>query len=176
MNIKDKIIIKDNFFKLKTLNAIKNQLSSVCWNNRYNKIKSTVYNKIYFNQILDSNHFAVKEMNQKLKIFNIKYDIKKTNSEYWLSTKHKNPTPHTDINYINCLIYLKGDHLINSGTGFYDKIGNNIVLNTHVGFKENRAIIFDSKIRHSSLQFSENSGTRYVMVNFLFKKIKKNKK
>jgi hypothetical protein len=115
-------------------------------------------------------------MNQKLKIFNIKYDIKKTNSEYWLSTKHKNPTPHTDINYINCLIYLKGDHLINSGTGFYDKIGNNIVLNTHVGFKENRAIIFDSKIRHSSLQFSENSGTRYVMVNFLFKKIKKNKK
>ena len=71
-----------------------------------------------------------------------------------------------DENDINCLVYLKGNHLLNSGTGFYNKVGNEFVLNTHVGFKENRAIIFDSKIRHCSLQFNENTDSRFVMANF----------
>ena len=174
MNIKDKIIVKDNFFKLETLNSIKNELSNTHFTNRYHDLKNTIYQKVYFHQEINSTHFAVKEMHENLKEFNLTYDLEKTESSYWLSSKHKDPTPHNDVNDINCLVYLKGAHLINSGTGFYDKIKNDFVLNTHIGFKENRAIIFDSKIYHSSLQFNEDSGLRYVMVNFLWIK-KKNK-
>ena len=47
--------------------------------------------------------------------------------------------------------------------GIFVKINN---LNTHVGFKENRALIFDSKISHASTQFEKNCGSRYVMANF----------
>ena len=114
----------------------------------------------------------IKEVCEKLKKINFK--IKDIVSHYFLSTTHKEATPHTDPNEYNCLIYLQGEHFLNSGTGFFDKIDNNYVLNSHIGFKENRAIIFDSKIYHSSLQFNENSGLRYVMVNFLWIK-KKNK-
>ena len=173
-DIKEKIIVKDNFFKTTTLNQIKNELSTTPFTNRFNDLKNTIYQKVYFHQEINSTHFAVKEMHENLKEFNLTYDFEKTESSYWLSSKHKDPTPHNDVNDINCLVYLKGAHLINSGTGFYDKIENDFVLNTHIGFKENRAIIFDSKIYHSSLQFNENSGLRYVMVNFLWIK-KKNK-
>ena len=56
----------------------------------------------------------------------------------------------------------------NNGTGFYDKISEDkYELNTHVGFKENRAIVFDSKIYHTSLQFNEGTGTRYCLANFI---------
>ena len=56
--------------------------------------------------------------------------------------------------------------ILNSGTGFYEKQNDEYVLNRHIGFKENRAIIFDSKIFHASLQFNEGCKPRYVMANF----------
>jgi len=113
----------------------------------------------------NTKHFAVQEVINKLNLLDIK--IKKITSFYFLSTKHKQITAHNDINTINCLIYLKGKHIVNNGTGFYDKKNKKLELNTHVGFKENRAIIFDSKIYHSSLQFNEDCGTRYTMANFI---------
>ena len=169
MDIKDKIIVKDNFFKSETLEKIQNQLSAINFTNRFNDQKNTIYQKIYFYQNIDKNHFALKEMHDNLKTYDLKYNPDKTESSYFLSTKHKDPTPHNDDNYFNCLIYLKGEHLVNSGTGFYDVVpSNRAVINTHVGFKENRAIIFDAKLYHASLQFSENTATRYAMANFCY--------
>ena len=99
---------------------------------------------------------------------NMGFNLKSSEHNYFLSTRHKESTPHNDSNCdVNCLVYLKGKHLVNSGTGFWDKVDENYVLNSHVGFKENRAIIFDSKIIHCSLQFNENCGSRYAMSNFL---------
>tara|TARA_R100001163_G_C4975218_1_gene133585 strand:- start:82 stop:630 length:549 start_codon:yes stop_codon:yes gene_type:complete len=179
-DIKDHLIVRDNFFKLEFLSKIKNELLNSVFVNRFTDNEG-VYQKIYFNIDLDNNHYAVQEV---FKILNKEYNfgVEYLKSYYFLSAKHKEATPHNDKyntdgtendNYFNCLIYLKGENVLNSGTGFYDLDENNkFSLNRHVGFKENRAIIFDPKIFHTSLQFNTQSTTRYVMANFC-KKIKK---
>ena len=86
---------------------------------------------------------------------------------YFLSFPNTPAIPHQDNVDFNCLIYLLGNPLINNGTGFYIEQEGNQVLNSHVGFKENRAIFFDAKIYHSPLQFAGNSTPRYVMANFI---------
>jgi len=168
--IKDHIIVKDNFFNENILKKIQNEVSHLKFINRsisVNKNDNNVYQKTYFNVELNTEHFAVKEVLKNLKNY-IKSNIYSCGNFYFLSTKQKIATPHIDLNNLNCLIYIKGNYLINSGTGFYDynKDKNESILNTHVGFKENRAIIFDPKIYHASLQFNENCGTRYAMANF----------
>lgn len=172
--IKNHIIIKDNFFDEKILKEIQKDISNLQFTNRYaskSKLKgdnpeNNVYQKIYFSVDLNPEHFAVEEVFKNLKKYFLN-NLNLVSSNYFLSSKHEEATPHNDANVdLNCLIYIKGNYLINSGTGFYDKRDNNFVLNTHVGFKENRAIIFDSNIYHTSLQFNKNCGTRYVMANF----------
>ena len=167
--IKDSFIVKDNFFDKKTYDKILFDISKSSFTNRNTIIKKehqNNYQKIYFSVPLDFNHFAVIEMKKILK--NMGFNLKSSEHNYFLSTKHEESTPHADWRSdVNCLIYLKGKHLVNSGTAFWDKVDDNHVLNSHVGFKENRAIIFDSKIIHCSLQFNENCGSRYAMSNFL---------
>ena len=173
MKVKNNIIIKDNFFNENVLKKIKQDILKLKFVIRYyqNDSKDKKNNRIYFNVDLNMEHFAVKEVYKNLKKYfkNIK-NLKKSEHHYFLSTKHIKATPHMDSCHINCLVYLKGNYLINSGTGFYDKNEDTgeYILNTHVGFKENRAIIFDSSIYHASLQFNENCGTRYAMANFFY--------
>ena len=170
MRIDDHIIVKDNFFTKEILNKIQNEMSNLNFANRnttVNEQSQNVYQKIYFSVLLNPNHFAVKEVKKNLKkLLNIKTSDSESN--YFLSTKHKGATPHFDGCQINCLVYLKGKELMNSGTAFYkyDKEKNEYIPNLNVGFKENRAIIFDSKIYHASLQFNEDCALRYVMANF----------
>ena len=165
--LKNRIIIQDNFFSKKMLDKIKIDLSHQKFNNRATEHKNTLYQKIYFQVKLTKKHPVVIETIKNLKKkFNL--SCSKIMSYYFLSTKHEQATPHNDsLNEYNCLIYLKGNNLINSGTGFYDIINNKYQLNTHVGFKENRAIIFDSNIYHTSLQFNDGCGTRYCLANFI---------
>jgi len=168
LKINDRIIIIDNFFEQSILDLIKKDISNLNFTNRsvtVSEEEKGLYQKIYFDVKLHLKHFAVEEVIKKLN--NLSFNIKNIKSYYFLSTKQKLATPHSDEHNLNCLIYLKGNYFVNNGTGFYDLIGDEYQLNTHVGFKENRAIIFDSKIFHSSLQFNENCGTRYTMANFI---------
>ena len=64
---------------------------------------------------------------------------------------------------------MLGDTKINNGTGFYEQEDDKFSLHTHIGFKENRAIIFTSSIWHSPLQFAGESTPRYVLANFIYK-------
>ena len=82
--------------------------------------------------------------------------------------------PHTDkdegrIHY-QCLIYIMGDERITNGTGFFTtkKIGDKVenTLSNHIGFKPNRAIFFDSDIKHTPLHWSGESSFRYSIGNF----------
>tara|TARA_R110002110_G_scaffold149734_1_gene341075 strand:- start:475 stop:999 length:525 start_codon:yes stop_codon:yes gene_type:complete len=166
-NIKDFLIVKDNFFEEKVYNQILYDISRLKFESRYNTSKEedkNIYQKIYFNVPLNKNHFAVEEVFKILSEYGL--DLVSAEHNYFLSTKHKEASPHTDHSDINCLVYLKGINILNSGTGFYQKENNELVLNRHIGFKENRALIFDSKIHHTSLQFNEVTATRYVMANF----------
>ena len=176
--IKDFLIVKDNFFFFFIYNEILKDISKLKFNNRTtlidkkNSYLNNVYQKIYFSVNLDVSHFAVKDVCKKLSEYRL--NLSPVEHAYFLSTKHKDATPHADWKVdVNCLIYLKGEMTLNSGTGFYDIKNNNYELNRHVGFKENRAIIFDSKIFHASLQFNEGAKPRYVMTNFFKNKNKK---
>ncbi len=179
--IKDYLIVKDNFFDEDVYNEILKDISRLKFENRSTLIDkkdlkaNNVYQKIYFNVKLNINHFAVKYVCEKLKEYKLNLSV--LENAYFLSTKHEDATPHNDdVADVNCLIYLKGEMTLNSGTGFYDIKDNNYELNRHIGFKNNRAIIFDSKIFHASLQFNEGARPRYVMANFFKYKNEKNRK
>jgi hypothetical protein len=176
--IKDCLIVKDNFFNKKVYEEILLDISRLKFENRNVSIKDSLksaYQTIYFNVPLDKQHFAVKESVKILNDFG--FNIYFGDSFYFLSAAHKaGATVHNDSADLNCLIYIKGRELMNSGTAFYDynKEEDEYILRTHVGFKENRALIFDSKIYHSTTQFEEGSSSRYVMANFFNLKEKAN--
>jgi len=167
----DTIIIKDNFLKKTLFQKIKKELTTLTFVNRSVTIEdNNAYQKIYFNHILTPEHYAVKEVKKYIeKIHAIK--IIKMRSFYFLSPPNKTPSPHCDKDNINFLIYLKGNELINNGTGFYEKKNeiDSFELNTHIGFKENRAVMFSGNRLHSTLQFNDNCSGRYIMTNFIKK-------
>ena len=78
------------------------------------------------------------------------------------------PLFHTDDdkgNVANFLLHVKGEPLLNNGTGFL----KNNQLATHIGFIENRALFFNgSKIWHSDLQALGDSSKRYTL-NIFYK-------
>ena len=86
--------------------------------------------------------------------------------------RHNNTKPmvHTDHKIdttLNFLLFVKGEPLLNNGTGFFTEDGN---LSSHVGFVENRAIFFNgAKILHTDLQSFGESSPRYTL-NIFYKK------
>tara|TARA_R100001530_G_scaffold54211_1_gene40003 strand:- start:301 stop:786 length:486 start_codon:yes stop_codon:yes gene_type:complete len=82
-----------------------------------------------------------------------------------LRHNHEKPLPHLDDDKTkyNLIFYLKGDLLINNGTGFY----NNNELTAHISFVENRAIFFKgNEIWHTNLQSFGASSPRYTLLIF----------
>ena len=170
-----KIFVQDDFFEHNFLKKIQQELVTTEFKSRYNdlsindKKSLSPYQRTYHHVDLAQNTKVVQEVKVKIKdYFNIG-NIQKMLSYYFLSFQNTPPIPHQDTGLYNCLIYLLGDTLINNGTGFYEKKGDEHILHTHIGFKENRAIFFSSKICHSPLQFAGGSTPRYVMANFINK-------
>ncbi len=85
---------------------------------------------------------------------------------------NKEPLFHTDddkANVANFLLFVKGDALLNNGTGFM----HNNQLSSHIGFVENRALFFNGmKIPHSDLQSFGDSSKRYTL-NIFYREITK---
>lgn len=72
-----------------------------------------------------------------------------------------------DNDCANFLLFVKGNPLLNNGTGFLTK-GE---LSSHIGFIENRALFFNgSKIMHGDLQSFGESSPRYTL-NIFYKEI-----
>ena len=169
---RNNINIQDNFFDPPFLHTLQKELLVLEFKSRYHDRstdgETNVYQRNYHQVKLNKNAPVVQELIKKMKIhFNFS-SIKEIYSFYFLSFPNAPAIPHNDPFNFNCLIYLLGDPLMNNGTGFYiDGPGEEKILNSHIGFKENRAIFFDSKIYHSPLQFAGNSTPRYVMANFI---------
>ena len=173
------IFVQDNFFDLDTLNKIQQEVTSIEFGIRE---KSDVNNELassryYFEHALSTESDVAKEVTKLIqKYFYRKVDTynkeKPHQINYFLSNPkeaipHKDtPHPELDIDY-NCLIYLKGEHLLNNGTGFYamNKL-KELELSIHVGFKCNRAIFFSSDVYHTPLQWAGNGSFRYSICNF----------
>ena len=75
--------------------------------------------------------------------------------------------PHTDLTENvthQCLIYIAGDNSIYSGTGFFVE---KELLDAAIGFRENKAIFFNSRTKHSPLHALQQSGEwRYSIATF----------
>ena len=164
--MKNKIYVQDNFFDSKFIQTLQKELLTLDFQYRFSTSES-VYNRNYHHVELTEDAPAVQEVTRQLKKhFNFS-SIKHMESFYFLSFPNTPAIPHQDHADFNCLIYLLGNPLINNGTGFYIDQGEEQILNSHVGFKENRALFFDAKIYHSPLQFAGNSTPRYIMANFI---------
>ena len=166
--MKNYIHIQDNFFDSKFIQTLQKELITLEFKHRFSSFKHiNNYDHNYHHVELTEDAPVVQEVTKGLKThFNFS-SIKYMQSSYLLSFPNTPAVPHQDESDFNCLIYLLGNPLINNGTGFYIEQEGNQVLNSHVGFKENRAIFFDAKIYHSPLQFAGNSTPRYIMANFI---------
>ena len=157
------ISIKDNFFS----------------EEKYNKIVEHMLTADYgapsdgacFMKCLDQEEFPVSIINERIKkVFNLDFKEVSRPTCYTMVGASDMPRPHDDLEWgctSQCLIYMKGEELINNGTGFYTKKEDKNILSTHVGFKQNRAILFISTIIHSPLQWAGESSFRYSICNFL---------
>jgi len=166
--MKNYIHIQDNFFDSKFIQTLQKELITLEFKHRFSSFKHiNNYDHNYHHVELTEDAPVVQEVTKGLKThFNFS-SIKYMQSSYLLSFPNTPAVPHQDESDFNCLIYLLGNPLINNGTGFYIEQEGNQVLNSHVGFKENRAIFFDAKIYHGPLQFAGNSTPRYIMANFI---------
>ena len=156
------ITIIDNFFNEKEFEILKNNLNKIFFQPLINKdgdkygfshdFKQNKENKWLFDKI--KNNF-IKEKN-----------LKAIENAYRLRHNFKKVLPHIDVfaNYA-FLCYLKGEELMYNGIGFYNDKKN---LDRYIGFKENRAIFFNSKIYHTDLQALGKSSPRYSL-NIFYK-------
>ena len=170
--MKNNIYVQDNFFDSKFLQTLQKELLTLEFESRYHDQsgggETSVYQRNYHQVKLHKNAPVVLELIKLIKIHFNFLSLKEIQSFYFLSFPNTPAIPHKDNSDFNCLIYLLGDPLMNNGTGFYIDQGEEKILNSHIGFKENRAIFFDSETYHSPLQFSGNSSPRYVMANFIY--------
>ena len=173
--MKHNIFVQDNFFEDNFLKKLQAGVMSMEFTSRYNDFSkelkkdnslNNIYQRNFHHVKLSPNIPVVREVVSNIKKY-FNHSTKNITSWYFLSFPNTPAVPHEDGSVFNCLIYLIGDKLVNNGTGFYEKENDDYVLHTHIGFKENRAIFFDSKKWHSPLQFAGKSTPRYVMANFM---------
>ena len=150
------IKIIDNFFNKKDLKIVQDfATTKAFYEPQYfdwakEKNDETFYGNRYF---LDQNPELYKKfIKQAESKFQIKINKIDNNSCIDMrNVKHFNP--HTDHNMgivSNILIMLSGPTAVTNGTVFYYGNENNCNLDMHVGFRENRAIMFPSNKVHSN--------------------------
>ena len=151
------ITILDDFLNEKELKIIQDNLNKIDYGHNENGPD----NKYGF-----GHSFTPNETNKwlfdkiKNKFFPDK-NLKPTDCSFRLRHNAHKVLPHKDdhVNYL-FLCYLKGKEITYNGTGFYNDNG---ALDRYIGFKENRALFFDSHIFHTDLQALGESSPRYSL-------------
>ena len=161
------IKIVDNFFNKEEFEILTNHLSKINFKSLINEegdrygfghgFKENKENKWLFNKI-KKNFFKNKNLISKDSAFRLRHNFKKI-------------LPHIDhfCDYA-FICYLTGKELVYNGTGFYKKNGDQLQLDTYIGFRENRALFFNSNIYHTDLQALGESSPRYSL-NVFYKNI-----
>jgi len=150
------IIILDNFFD--NFDVIKNSFKNIqMFKKEDHPDQDENWPGVRSKKIHQENPFLfnlfLKELHSKTNFFENKYLDIKLNLQMRLKKDDIKDWIHTDSNFhYSLLVYLSETNL-KSGTCFYDKNKN---LTTTVNFLQNRAVIFDSKILHKSLNCHGN--------------------
>ena len=161
------IKIEDNFFDKDTFNKIYSEVESHEYSPPTTEMLKYNGGCYWFQNDIsgsDLQNYIIDKIQNKT---NLKIDTEKNCvSKYIMSNAQDKARPHVDhAADLQCLIYIKGEEILNNGTLFLDKKQSSFNINTHVGFKQNRAVIFSSNNYHSPAQFL--GGTwRYCITNF----------
>ena len=152
------INIKDNFFEDELFNTLHNKVGYLQYEAKSNTLGYKQHP--WFACPVEED---VKEIikNKCEKIWNKKFKI---NFCVYTLVATVEPLPHCDLGD-NCdhqlIIYIKGNVNLHKGTGFY----LNNELNTHVGFNENRAVLWHANTWHSPMNWaSEDQSKRYSII------------
>lgn len=161
------INIIDNFFNDNDLKIVQNfALTKVFYTPRFfvnapGRTEKYHYgNRWLFNNEPELLNLFVKQAELKFKI-----KIKQLNTDSGIDQRRLTCfKPHTDDDsVVNILIMLSGPTAVTNGTVFYTK-GD---LDIHVGFQENRAILFPSNKFHSPHANDKSNITRYSATLFI---------
>jgi|TARA_R110000796_G_scaffold46675_2_gene112875 hypothetical protein len=164
------IKIVDNFFSENDLKFIQNfalnkAFYTPCFfNNAPEKSKQYFYgNRFYLNNEPKIKNLMINQSQIKFLIKNLKL-----NSKSGIDQRNLDHfKPHVDYEIpgdpiINILIMISGPTAVTNGTVFY----SDGELDMHVGFKENRAVMFPSNIFHSSHASNVPNLKRYTATLF----------
>lgn len=166
------IKIVDNFFKEKDLKDVQD----FTLNNAY-------YTPCYFHNTTErsakthyGNRWFFPKKSKMLELFKsqaekkFKLKIKKINSTSGIDQRNLNHfKPHTDqpLGKANLLVMISGPTAVTNGTVFYHGNLNKCELDIHVGFRENRAIMFPSTWVHSQHKSELSNLKRYTSTLFI---------
>jgi|TARA_R100000084_G_C4553522_1_gene101188 hypothetical protein len=158
------IIIKDNFFEIEKLTRLQKILPHLNYSANYNSIQN--YGHLWFSAPADE---EIQEYLKKRceKILNKKFNVKFCTYTMLATVE---PLAHCDLDEgcdYQIIVYLKGNTKLNKGTGFY----LNGDLNTHVGFNENRAIIWHANTWHTPLNWASDDKSKRFSIIMQMKEI-----
>ena len=160
--------VLDNFLSNETFLKILNITRSMDWDSMgHTYTEEKIKGKhVWFSREIDPNGFIAKDIKNTIKNKSMLVAKKFSLLSFTMATKVK-AFPHEDVGntFKNQLIlYVDGNTDINKGTGFYVKKNDEFILNTHVGFQKNRAILFKSGMWHSPLLFNANDSTPRISI------------
>jgi hypothetical protein len=166
------IKIIDNFFEDKTLEQIQNHMlnnlkfTPTYYNHTTEKNKENYYgSRFYLEDDPKLSETFVKQAEKKFKI-KIK-EIQRGSGLDIRNLDHFQPHKDDGAGIVNILVMLKGKTDVTNGTVFYNKVENNLELDTHIGFRENRAVMFPSNHYHSPHASNVPNLRRYTATLFI---------
>ena len=165
------IKIIDSFFEEKLFKNVKNHITTrLIFTPRYftdsiEKSEENYYGSRYLlsnDKQLKNTFVTQAEKKFKFKIKNIDFDSGVDIRNY------NNFKPHVDDrSKLNILIMVAGPTAVTNGTVFYYGPEENCDLDIHVGFRENRAILFPSNWVHSAHKSNVKNLKRYTVSLFV---------
>ena len=169
MKYKFNIKIKDDFLKNSKFKDLYDKVPFYNYSHSSNSIKYE--NHIWYSAPApddvteDLRKQCEKEFNLKLKVRFCSFTM--------LATVE--PIVHCDYSENECshqvIVYLRGNENLNKGTGFYTTKDGSSELNTHVGFKQNRAIFWNAEVYHSPLNWSADDKSKRFSLIAQFKEL-----
>ena len=158
------VMYVDNFLSAETLESLQETLTNI----NYGEVKNPE-GQIYGYRHTFPHSFHKDPLLKIIKNYFFPHrNLEPISVSAHLRLNNKEPLFHVDVdkgNVANFLFFVKGEPLLNNGTGFMK--GQS--LSSHIGFIENRALFFNgSKISHSDLQSFGDSSKRYTL-NIFYK-------
>ena len=166
------IYVVDDFFEKDYFSNFKNYVIQQNYPPRTNDYAGE-NNKTYHHIVLDKDSDHCQHTYKTIKKhFNLSVKSEFAQSFLFLSFGHEKATIHKDPCMYNCMVYVQGESILQNGTSFYilDE-EEKFLLHSVVGFKENRAVLFDGSILHASSQYMDDSKPRYIMTNFFWDRL-----